>query len=465
MDKKKEGIPCVSVGIDIGTTTICGIAVDLESGAVLRSDTLPNDSFLKGTPVWEKAQDCGRILEKVRGLLTVYDEAFPQITSIGVTGQMHGILYVDRDGQAASPLYTWQDERGNQRMPEGEGDRTYAQAFQKISECGGATGYGLVTHYYNVKNHLVPASAAKICTIPDYVAMSLCGGKIPVIHASNAASLGGFDLKTGCFAKASLERLGISADILPEVTSGFRILGDYRGIPVSVSIGDNQASFLGSVKGDSTLLINVGTGSQVSMIAGGRKTPEDCEVRPLYEDAHILAGSALCGGRAYAVLAEFFKRCGRDLFGIEPENVYAAMGKLAEEASDQEQLHVATQFCGTRKEPELRGSITNIGLGNFTPGAMVAGVLNGMVDELEAMYQSMKPYAREEARELVGSGNGIRLNEPLQRILEKRFGMKLRIPLHQEEAAFGSVLFSLVACGAYPDIQSAQERLVTYNEV
>ena len=39
----------------------------------------------------------------------------------------------------------------------------------------------------------------------------------------------------------------MDASQLPEVTDEFRMLGQYKGIPVTVALGDNQASFLGSV--------------------------------------------------------------------------------------------------------------------------------------------------------------------------------------------------------------------------
>ena len=36
------------IGLDIGTTTICGIAVDAQSGELLKSKTLDNGSFIGG---------------------------------------------------------------------------------------------------------------------------------------------------------------------------------------------------------------------------------------------------------------------------------------------------------------------------------------------------------------------------------------------------------------------------------
>ena len=62
--------------------------------------------------------------------------------------------------------------------------------------------------------------------------------------------------------------------ILPEVTREHRIVGRLKESAgegnqsgtcvVSVALGDNQASFLGSVGPEERLLLNVGTGSQIS---------------------------------------------------------------------------------------------------------------------------------------------------------------------------------------------------------
>ena len=45
----------LTLGLDIGTTTISVVVA--ENGVVLESITKPHDSFLKGRPAWERAQD------------------------------------------------------------------------------------------------------------------------------------------------------------------------------------------------------------------------------------------------------------------------------------------------------------------------------------------------------------------------------------------------------------------------
>ena len=84
----------------------------------------------------------------------------------------------------------------------------------------------------------------------DYLGMRLTGRKKPLMHVSNAASLGFYDVETDQFYTDILEKLGMDLSLLPSVTAGFDVLGKFRGIPVTVALGDNQASFLGSVKAD-----------------------------------------------------------------------------------------------------------------------------------------------------------------------------------------------------------------------
>ncbi len=450
----------VSIGIDIGTTTLSVIAVSSDDGRVVRSDTVANGSFLKTANAYEKIQDPEAILTAVTELLSAYTDSFEVIEAIGITGQMHGIVYLDEGGKTLSPLYIWQDGRGN--LPSERG--TYAEEFSALTGYPSASGFGLVTHYYNLKNGCVPAGAVRISTIHDLLAMRLTGRTAPLTHASDAASLGCFDLTRRDFDRAALARAGIDAGILPEVTSDFERIGSYQGIPVAVAIGDNQASFIGSVREENTLLFNVGTGSQVSLYARATDAPRGCEARPLYGDAHILVGSSLCGGRAYAILESFFRTAGREIFGVDNGAVYDAMDRLAESADDADALSVNTAFSGTREDPTLRGSVTNIGIDNLTPAALVRGTLHGMSSELYNMYEKMLPFAKATPDTLVASGNGVRLNRPLRRIMETTFGMRPLIPLHREEAAFGAVLSALVAAKKYESVTAAARSLVRYEE-
>ena len=63
---------------------------------------------------------------------------------------------------------------------------------------------------------------------------------------------------------------------------------------------------------------------------------------------------------------------------------------------------------------------------------------------------------------IVGSGNGIRKNPALVKMFEDKFGAKMKVPEHLEEASFGAALFGLIACGVFKSAKEAQ-RIIRYN--
>ena len=215
-----------TIGMDIGTTTVCAILADAETGKLLNVQTLTNDAHLKSEKSWERIQNPKRILELCRKLLAGYLDKYDDVESIGVTGAMHGILYTDKEGQAVSPLYTWQDQRGDQINP--ESGKSYAKELSEITGYAMATGFGLTTHYYNTKHHLIPKGAVSFCTIPDYVAFSIAQEREPLLHQSMAASLGIYDIQKGCFDTEAVERAGMDIEMLPRVTKENALCGRTR---------------------------------------------------------------------------------------------------------------------------------------------------------------------------------------------------------------------------------------------
>lgn len=450
----------ISAGIDIGTTTISGVVLDMDTGKLLISRTVSNDSFIDTGNSWERVQDVDSILVKTQDILDELLELYPGISSIGLTGQMHGIVYLDCNGRAVSPFYTWQDGRGNR--PEFDG-QTAVEWIQ--SRCGFKvhTGYGLVSHFYNGYNDLVPAEAVTFCTIMDYFGMVLTGRKQPLVHTSNAASFGFFDVKNGCFLEDKMVAIGMDPAVLPAVTDRMEILGSYQGIPVTAAIGDNQASFLGAVGNkENIVLLNMGTGGQISVMSTKYFETSGIEARPFLDGKYLLVGASLCGGRAYAILERFFREYLRaaasaaatdfamaESSGIrsaesdEVKAQYSIMEVLARKgkaihASSGAPLAVDTAFSGTREEPDRRGSITGISEENFTPEALTYGVLHGMAKELYDLYRKIDAGCKISASHLVGSGNGLRKNPVLVEIFEDMFGTGLELSSYEEEAACGA---------------------------
>lgn len=446
------------IGLDIGTTTLSAVVVDADKGEIIESVTVPNDYTVASDDEYHKTQNPDAIVEKMLEIKEHLVSEQGDIAAIGVTGQMHGIVYCDALGNAVSPLYTWQDASGQK----GYKNTDYASFLTEITGYNMASGYGLTTHFVNVQEKNVPQSAVTMCTVHDYLVMKLCGNCAPMMHASDAASFGCFDIKSGAYDKAALNKISVPYEFMPKVSGEIAIAGrDKNGIPVSLAIGDNQASVLGSVKGESDVLVNIGTGSQVSVITSALTAEGNIELRPLYNDKNLLVGAPLCGGRSFALLHRFFKECAA-LLGGDTENVYKMMDTVAEENLSERPISVDTRFCGTRRDPSLRGSINAISEENFTPQNLTRGFLWGMAEELYSLYSEMCKLSGQGAVRMVASGNAVRKSLALREYLKERFGMSLEIPAHKEEAAFGAALFGAVAAEIFTDITCAQNKIVHY---
>lgn len=424
-------------GIDIGTTTVSVVLTDTETGKLLARETVEHRSFLQSSRPEQKIQDPERIYDIVVEILTKMRKEHGLPDRIGFTGQMHGMLYVDACGKAVSPLYTWQDGSGETVLENG---KTCVQILEGTGAV--ASGYGIVTHFYLQQENQIPDDAVKMTTISDYVAMRLCGNTVPVIGLDMAASWGCFDLEKKEFLYEALEKKGVDTSYLPEVRKEHFLIGETGdGVPVMSSIGDNQASLFGSVRDlKNTVLLNVGTGSQISFVTeefvecGG-----SVELRPCTENSYILVGASLCGGRAYAMLEQFY----REAAGSE-ERMYSRMQEQADDFlkkyGKEAAWKVDTAFSGTRSDPTRRGMITGIGVENFHPGALTVGVICGILNELYEQYEQMCRLTGKKATCLVGSGNGIRRNPLMRKLAEEMFEMTMDVPEYEEEAAYGAAL-------------------------
>ena len=106
------------LGIDIGTTTITSVAVDADSGTIVELATTSNDARYDNRPQGRSEWDANRIISQalqcVKDVVTLLGPRAKQIVGIGMTGQQHGMVLVDKDLSPVSPYINWQDQRGNE---------------------------------------------------------------------------------------------------------------------------------------------------------------------------------------------------------------------------------------------------------------------------------------------------------------------------------------------------------------
>lgn len=431
----------LTAGIDIGTSKICGMVID-DNAKPLKIIKYPNNAGLPGKT--EKEQNPEIILEICKKLYREMKSAFPDISALGITGQMHGILYVDEVGNAVSSLYTWQDRKG---MEIRDNDTSYADYLSNVTGHRCISGHGLVTHSYFLHKHVVPERAKKICTVSAYVAMHFAGRKSPILHKSDAESFDVFDLKNDRFDLNALAKAGISADVLPDIRSDESIIGKTEeGVSVLIPIGDNQASIIGSLCPENTPLINLGTGGQISMILPKSEISDypGLSVRPFVDNKFLIVGITQCGGYAYALLERFFEKTAKMLGITPPDDLFERMEKEAAKTVTTNPIVAETTFLGTYDQPTKKASFSNITENNFTPGNITFATLNGMCFELFNIYsERILPYIKKKPEKIIGAGNCIRQTKLLENIIENTFKLPLTVNEQKEEAVYGASLLAL----------------------
>jgi sugar (pentulose or hexulose) kinase len=471
------------LGLDLGTTTITALAVDSATGRVFGCATAANRAALPcppGRSEWDMnalagtACDCLRQLAGQFGLRR-------DLAALGVTGQQHGVVLVDGELRPVGPFINWQDGRGEE--PDPETGATWTQTARRLlgveapgrTGCRLATGYLAVTLYWLARHGQVPAGATA-CFAMDYL-VALLTGTPPVTDPTCAASAGVLDLARGDWADDLLAALDLPRELLPPVKpSGSRAGGLTgamalktwlpQGLPVFVGLGDNQASFLGSVADRAAgVLVNVGTGGQVVMWSPHLAFARALETRPFPGGGCLFVAAGLSGGSAYALLERFFRAVGRDVLGqVSAGEVYEAMNRLAAAApAGADGVNCEPFFSGTRSEPWVRANWTGLSPANFTPGHLARALLEGLARSLADSQGRIAKLCGRAPGVLIGSGNGLRANPLLARIVADAFGLPLRVPAHREEAAFGAALLAGVGAGVWPDLDTAG-RIIRYAE-
>ncbi len=475
------------IGIDLGTTSITALLLDTHSGDVIVRETMVNDTEttsaedrLRGRSEW----DLDRMVSKVFQVLRTVSGRMSddhRLEGIGVTGQQHGMVLLDDRTQISRPFIGWQDRRCLEIKTPGATylDHMHAQGGDDFSrsEYLPARGYMGSTLFWLSQTGQLPHQMHASFG-PDYL-VSRLNGKRPVTDSTNASGSGLFDVMDGVWNEALVQKLGLPTAILPEVqmpctwsggltADAAQLTGLSTGTPVTVACGDNQASYAGSVSGyEDSVLVNIGTGGQVSVYSQIPIRMEGLLVRPYLKTGYLLVGAGLTGGRSYGVWEEFIRLVGSQVFGIKEDiGMYSRLNELAEASSSGGGgIHCDPVFTGSLKDPRRRGTWSGIDDTNLTPGHMTRSLLEGMAEQFKHMYDTMLSNGVQERTRFIGAGNGVRKNPLLCRILSQAFGLPIQIVRHTEEAALGAALCASVASGEFSDIEAAGRTCNQHDQV
>lgn len=445
----------VIISVDIGTSKICASAYCLTNKQLIACKAVDNSSLVTGKPAGYYEQSAKLTIEYVfsaiKSLLTCCDFEPKDVTSIAVTGQMHGVLIVDSYCQPVTNLITWRDQRSCELAI------SIGEKFTNSNGCGLRAGYGGATLALLAKSQKLE-HGHKALSISDYLCAVLSGHV--ATEPTHAASWGIYDIITRQWNRKMVDELSIPEHILPEVIPTSSILGRIlpdiagelgldEGIVIYSSIGDNQAAVIGAKgKAKNAAVLNLGTGGQISIPQTKGQYIDGFEMRPMPDGNFILVGASICGGWTYAYLKDFFKNVVKEMTGIELKDrqVYDKMNSFLNSESNDTGICLDPTFSGTRTDPTIRGMIKSIDTHNFTPKNMTIAFATAMILELGNM---IPPKYLNNFSTIIVCGNAIRKNQAILKIIAKCFGKPVYMAEIREKASMGAAIAAMKIEGNY----------------
>jgi sedoheptulokinase len=439
------------LGIDIGTSKIAFVLYQSDENKILKSISIPHKAVYKKNEISEI--DIHKIKNISFEFLKNLKEK-KEIKGIGISTQMHGCLVVDKNLNPITPLITWEDKRTLLPYKNGKNYIEYIKEIsgEKLKNTGTIISPGFMGPTIFYLKETLPSffkSGYKMCFIGDYLSSLLTGEEIKT-DITNAGSSGFFDILHKNWLWDVIEKLHIPEYIFPQIVETGEISGKInkkilkntginRNCNVGVSIGDNQASIIGcSGYLKNKIVINIGTGSQISKRIETYKKFPFTDTRYFIKDKYISVGAGLSGGKTLKILEHFLKDTGKKIFEIKNiKNIFEKIHKYSEKALSDNQIIAGTFFSGSRQIPDLKGFLLNLTEDNFNIENLLFSFYAGIIFELYFYYGLME---KTEINEIIGSGNGFRKNPLLGKISASLFNIPVSISKTKEEAATGACL-------------------------
>jgi len=458
----------VLVGLDVGTGGARAVAVD-ESGRVVTEASSeyplasPRPGWTEQDPAdwWEGAREAlGRVAAEV-------GKAGGEVAGIGLTGQMHGSVFLDASDAVIRPALLWNDQRTGPQCEE----ITRAVGEERlISIAGNPALTGFQAPKVVWLRDEEPDNFGRIARVllpKDYVRLRLTGEY--ATDASDAAGTLFLDVQARDWSEEILDALEIPAGWMPKVYEGpegtgalngsvAEELGLPAGIPVAAGGGDNAAAAVGTgIVGPG--LVNSSVGTSGVLFAHARDFNPDPSGR-LHAFCHAVPG-------AYHLMGVTLSAGGS--LSWWRETVGGDYDELVEAASEippgSEGLVFLPYLSGERTphlDPKARGAFFGLtarhGAAHMTR-AVMEGVVFSLRDSLEIMRGLGVP-----VEDVRATGGGAR--SALWRGLQADiYDTPIRRTVADEGPAYGAALLAGVASDVYTDVDEASSVVELREEV
>lgn len=364
-----------------------------------------------------------------------------KITSIAVTSQRSTIVFWDRDtGEPLAPALSWQDMRA--------GAETAAAALTQ-DEIHDITGL------YKTPAFSAPKIAWALKNYPELKNKNLCAGPVAsyvIWHLTNGAVFAAdptlaqrtllFNIKTHEWDDKLLSAFGINKDILPEVKPTMADYGSYKGIPITVCAGDQQAAAVGigaMRRADCALnygtgaFLLVNTGTELRNIAG---ILTSCAIGLNNNKSYVLEGPVNVAGAVFSWLAA----AGLS-FDIKE------LDTLASKSQDGSLLFLPA--FGGLGAPYWRTDIPTTITG-LKPGTKKEDILAAAAKSIDFLLADIYFYLLKNGVEInnIKASGGLARNEFFLKFQADILQKSITQALHPEATALGAAYAAAVAAGA-----------------
>ncbi|MBE0684549.1 MAG: xylulokinase [Anaerolineaceae bacterium] len=449
------------IGLDIGTSAAKALLCDQEGRIV----AIAQQEYLlySPQPLWSEQDPADwwkGSVEAIQQLLRESSISPSQVTGIGLTGQMHGSVFLDKADHVIRPALLWNDQRTAAECEQ----ITAAVGYERLIEIAGnpaLTGFQAPKILW-LRNHEPHHydRLAKVLLPKDYIRFLLTGE-----YASDCSDAAGtllLDLNKRDWSEELLQTLDLPREWFPMVYEGSQItgrllpsvantLGLPAGIPVVAGGGDNAAAAVGTgiVRAG---LVSSSIGTSGVVFAHSDEIRLDPKGR-LHTFCHAVPGKnhlmavTLSAGNSLRWLRDLFRTSANNLVGANELSIsYDAMTTQAAQVPIGAEGLIFLPYLTGERTPHLDPLATGAFIGlttRHTASHLVRAVMEGVTfslrDGFEIMHDLQLPI--EQVRAIGGGGKS-----PLWCQLQADiFGSEVVNLAVEEGPAYGAALLAISA--------------------
>ncbi len=462
------------IGLDIGTSGAKCIIAD-EQGNVIASDTQGYPLY-SPKPGWSEQhpEDWWQGIRK--GCQNIMGKAQidpSKIVGLSLSGQMHGLVALDKENNVIRPAMLWSDQRTQSQcdwITERAGGLDSLLKYTNNRMLTGYTGGKLIWLRENEPGNF--ERMVKFCCPKDYIRFMLTGNV--ATDVSDASGTGFFNVEERDWSRELIDKVELPFHIFPQFMESTALAGvvtrqaaEQTGLPEGLKVyaggGDAviQTTGSGLVK-PGILGVVIGTAGNVSMgLDTYRKNPSGnlqvfCNNEPGLWHSF---GCTLSAGGAYRWYRDVLCEHDTELAEKAGRNVYDIMGERAEQSvPGANGVTFAPYLSGERApypDPNARGVFYGLTLGS-TRADITRAVMEGVTYSLKQVIDLMNTMAPDIKNEKVYTSGGGALSVLWRQMQADIF----RLPVYtvsaaSEGGAYGAVMVAGVGAGIWNNLGEA----------